>query len=85
MRDRRSLADSFGTPGRHADAEFTTHMVTFNALLSACGKGGRWKLILDIVDRMGKAKIDPDAISYNTAICSFEMGEKWEMAMGFPF
>ncbi|CAE7384823.1 EMB2654 [Symbiodinium sp. CCMP2592] len=50
------------------------------ALISCC-KGGQWQLALSVLDRMPKAKIAPNAISYTSAMGACEKGGQWLWAL----
>jgi len=52
-----------------------------NAAMSACRKGKRWKLALDILGNMKRDELHPDVISYSTAISACEKSGKVDEAL----
>ncbi|OLP73897.1 Pentatricopeptide repeat-containing protein, chloroplastic [Symbiodinium microadriaticum] len=59
---------------------FTKPVMLQGALISCC-KGGQWQLALSVLDRMPKAKIAPNAISYTSAMGACEKGGQWHWAL----
>ena len=49
--------------------------------MSACEKGGRWVMALELFNSMGGRGVKPDAISNSAAISACEKGGQWEMAL----
>ena len=54
-------------------------VITWNAFLSACQKGGCWEVAIFGVNR--NEPNESDLISYNAAISACEEGEEWEWAL----
>ena len=62
-------------------AGVTVDMISCNAAISACKKGGQWQQALSLLDDMHKASVTVDVISFNTAIPAFKKGGKWQQAL----
>ncbi|CAK0866903.1 unnamed protein product [Prorocentrum cordatum] len=67
---------------------------SYNAGVSACGKGEQWQRALALLSEMREAKLKPNVISYsagiseagaqlsyNTGISACEKGEQWQRAL----
>ena len=46
----------------------TPNTITYNAAISACEKGGKWKIALELLGQMDAAGVAPNTITYNAAI-----------------
>ena len=44
------------------------NVISFNATISACEKGGQWERAVSLLDEMRGAGVEPDVISFNAAI-----------------
>ena len=55
--------------------------VTYNAAISACGKGRRWAQAIELLREMDEAGVRPNKISYNAAISACEKGGQWARAV----
>lgn len=58
-----------------------SNVYCYNAAMSACRKGKRWKLALDILRNMKRDELHPDVISYSTAISACEKSGKVDEAL----
>jgi len=54
---------------------------TFNAAISACGRGGQWPIALELLSRMLCYVVPPDATSYAAAISALGRSRKWQSAL----
>eukprot|EP00752_Nemacystus_decipiens_P002534 g2377.t1 len=55
--------------------------ITFNAAISACGRGKKWKPAVDLLDTMRREGLTPDGFSYSTAISACKNCGQWETAL----
>ncbi|CAN0087565.1 unnamed protein product, partial [Scytosiphon promiscuus] len=55
--------------------------ITFNAAISACGRGNKWKPAVELLDIMRLEGLVPDGFSYSAAISACKNCEQWEMAL----
>ena len=56
------------------------NIITFNALISACAKAGKWRLALKVFKQMQKQNVAPDTISFSSLITACQKGGNWQMA-----
>ncbi|CAE8621630.1 unnamed protein product [Polarella glacialis] len=49
--------------------------------MSACEKGGRWQLALNLLSLMPEATVVPNEISFNAAVSACEKGDQWQQAL----
>ena len=49
--------------------------------ISACKKGRQWEKALQLLDEMQQRRLEPDVVSYITAISAREMNGQWEKAL----
>ena len=56
-------------------------VVTFNIMISACGKSGRWKEALEVLELMKEYSVEPNTITYNSLITACANGGQWEEAV----
>ena len=56
------------------------NVISFNAVISACEKGGQWQRALSLLDDMHRAGVTLNAISFNAAILTCEKGGQWQRA-----
>ena len=56
-------------------------VISCNAGISACERGGQWWQALSLLGEFGKARLDPQAIIYSGSICMCEQGGEWEQAL----
>ena len=56
---------------------------SYTLAMDICLRRGLWQVALKIVDRMKTTKVCLDAISYGKALHAANIGEQWEMAVGF--
>jgi pentatricopeptide repeat domain-containing protein 1 len=54
------------------DREINPDVMTYNATISACEKGGQWEKALDLFREMQDREIDPSVMTYNAAISACE-------------
>ena len=62
-------------------AQIQPNVISYNAAISACEKGGRWQEALTLFEAMTKAQIQPTVISYNAAVSACEKGGRWQEAL----
>ncbi|CAE8630399.1 unnamed protein product, partial [Polarella glacialis] len=55
--------------------------ITYSAVISACGNGGKWQLVLLFVREMDLARIVPDEMVNNMALSACERGHQWFSAL----
>ena len=58
------------------------NVISFNAAISACEKGGQCERALALLGDMRAAGVQPDVISFSAAISACEKGGQWELALG---
>ena len=56
-------------------------LVSYNAGISACGKGEQWQRASALLSEMREVKLEPDVISYNAGVRACRMGEQWQLAL----
>ena len=56
------------------DAGVTRDVISYNAAISACEKGGQWQQALSLLSEMQDAGVTRNVISYNAAISACEKG-----------
>ncbi len=56
-------------------------MISYNAAISACEKGGQWEQAMQLLQQMVKQGITPNVISYNAAISACEKVGQCEHAI----
>jgi pentatricopeptide repeat protein len=57
------------------------NVITMNAAISACEKGGQWKKALALLDSMPDLGLQPNVITMNAAISACEKSGQWEKAL----
>ena len=57
------------------DVKLDPNVITYNAGISACEKGGQWPEALSLLREMGDATLDPDVITYSAGISACEEGK----------
>jgi pentatricopeptide repeat domain-containing protein 1 len=62
------------------EANVTPNVITYTALINACGKGGQWEEALKLLDAMEEDKVTPDTITYNALINACEQRGQWKQA-----
>ena len=62
-------------------AGVTRNVISFNAAISACEKGGQWQRALSLLDDMCKAGVTMNVISFSAAISACEKGGQWQRAL----
>ena len=60
----------------------TLDVITYTAVISACGKGGKAEKALEIFNKMLDAGITPNVITYNAVISACEKGGKSREGFG---
>ena len=55
--------------------------ITYNAAISACGKGEQWQQALHLSKRLPGEGVEQHSITYNTAINTCEKSEKWQQGL----
>ena len=50
---------------------------SYNALISACEKGGQWERAVEVFEEMKAAGVKPDVITYSALITACEKGAQW--------
>merc|ERR1711865_370939 len=48
------------------------NVISFNAAISACEKGGKWERALELLQEMRQSGVQPDVISFSSAISACE-------------
>lgn len=61
----------------------TPTRISYNAAISACGRGGEWALAESLFEEMSRLGLSPDAISYNSLISALGGAGQWERAVGY--
>ena len=56
-------------------------MISYNAAISPCEKGGQWQKALALLWEMPEKQLEPVVISYSAAISACEKGEQWQQAL----
>ncbi|CAK0863377.1 unnamed protein product [Prorocentrum cordatum] len=56
-------------------------VISYNAGISACEKGGQWEQALRMLSEIRCVKLEPNLISYSAGISTCEKGEQWEWAV----
>lgn len=57
-------------------------IVTYNTVISACGKSGDWQKAVELFESMeSEGGIAPSTISFNAALGACSTGEQWERVM----
>ncbi|CAM9758092.1 unnamed protein product [Ectocarpus sp. 6 AP-2014] len=56
--------------------------ITFNAAITACGRGKKWKPAVELLDSMRREGLVPDGFSYSAAITACKNCGQWETALG---
>ena len=59
------------------------NVITYNALISACGKGRMVEVALQLFDDMRQHGVQPDVITYNALISACGNGRMTERALQF--
>ncbi|CAK0816467.1 unnamed protein product, partial [Prorocentrum cordatum] len=54
-------------------------LVSCNAAISACEKGGWWRQALELFGSMAGQGLRPDAVSYNALAGACEKGDQWAL------
>ena len=54
---------------------------SYNAVTSACRKGGQWQRALELLEGMSQRALTPNVISYNAATSACEKGGQWQRAL----
>jgi pentatricopeptide repeat protein len=57
------------------------NVISFNAAISACEKGGQWQRALSLLEEMRAAGVTPNVISFSAAISACEKGGQWQRAL----
>jgi pentatricopeptide repeat protein len=56
-------------------------VITYNASISACEKGGQWEKALQLLEEMRAKGVEPDVSLYSASISACEKGGQWEKAL----
>ena len=56
-------------------------LVSYNAGISACEKGGQWQRALSLLSEMRESRLEPNVISYIAEICTCERCGQWRQAL----
>ena len=91
---RREITTGIGASARVKNWRLATHLfdsmpkakvdanvISYNAIISACEKGGQWQRAVHLFDSMRNAKVKADVISYNATISAYEKGGQWQLAV----
>ena len=57
------------------------NVITHNAAVSACEKGGQWKQALSLLKGMQDAGVARNVVSFSAAISACEKGGQWQQAL----
>ena len=57
---------------------FKLDLVTYTALITALGRGGRWEQAEQAFSRMRRNSIEPNMVTYSALITAFGNGGQWE-------
>jgi pentatricopeptide repeat domain-containing protein 1 len=63
------------------NARISPTVISYNAAVSACEKGGQWQQALFLLQTMPKANLRIDVISYSAAISACEKGGQWQQSV----
>ena len=55
--------------------------VSFSAGISACEKGDRWQVALEILSEMATSEASPNVFSYSACISACERASQWQLAL----
>ena len=55
--------------------------MSFNAAIDACGRAGKWRAALSVLDRMSIAGVPRGTITYNAVIAACGKGKQWSRAV----
>lgn len=55
--------------------------MSFNAAIDACGRAGKWRVALSVLDRMSIAGVPRGTITYNAVIAACGKGKEWSRAV----
>ncbi|CAE8613853.1 unnamed protein product [Polarella glacialis] len=56
-------------------------VITFNAGISACGRGNQWFQAMRLLVGMWRKQLDPDARSFNAALSALSSSGRWSWAL----
>jgi pentatricopeptide repeat protein len=59
--------------------------ITYSSAISACEKGGNWRVALDLLSTMKEQRITPTAIAYNAGKRKFASFVEWLKKLLFAF
>ena len=57
------------------------NVITWNAAISACGKGAQWERALEMLEEMQRRGLQPNVITWSAAISACAKGAQWERAL----
>ena len=57
----------------------TPDVTSYNALISACEKGGEWQRALHLF-QLCRSELQPNLVSYNAMISACQKGWQWQQA-----
>ncbi|CAK0841632.1 unnamed protein product [Prorocentrum cordatum] len=80
VREGLAVAAGFGAVQGHAGGNLGAQL-SYNAVTSACEKGGQWQQALALLSGLLAVKLEPDVISYSAVISTCEKGEQWQRAL----
>lgn len=63
--------------------DLTPSRISYNAAITACGRGGKWELAESLFRELARAGLSPDVISYNSVISALGGAGQWERAVGY--
>eukprot|EP00438_Fugacium_kawagutii_P010387 Skav220387 [mRNA] locus=scaffold639:162903:163631:- [translate_table: standard] len=61
--------------------KISADVISYNAAISACEKGGQWQQALTLFEAMPKAMISPNVVSFSAAISACQKGGQWQQAL----
>merc|ERR1712139_729459 len=57
------------------------NVIRYNAVTSACEKGGQWQCAPEVLEGAPQRAMQPDVISYNAVTSACEKGGQWQCAL----
>lgn len=64
---------------------FQEDVITLNAAIDACGKGGQWQFALMILAEFGAKQLEPNIVSCSSAVSACEEAKEWQQALFLLF
>ncbi|CAL1169582.1 unnamed protein product [Cladocopium goreaui] len=61
-------------------AELQPDVICYSGVISACAKGGFWRLTIMLLERLSAQRMHPDLVALNSALGAYK-GPRWQMAI----